>query len=503
MVKIIYIFLLTLSHVILIAQSNLKPCGSHHGRSDWLKEYQRNPNAYPRSNDVLYVPLKIHVVGTDNGTGYISATKIFGSLCTLNKDFEPANIQFYIFDEINYINNTQHYGHQTILEGADMMFENNVENVVNVYVVQNAAGNCGYNLPYAGVCLAISCTDVDDHTWAHEMGHNFSLPHPFLGWEGGVTHDGSVDHSFENKAPERVTINYTYFKDTLIRDTLIIDTVFVEKVDRSNCSYAADGFCDTESDYLAIRWQCAGDNFSPNRMKDPNGEEFRSDGTLIMSYAHDNCSYRFSDEQIAAMRANILDDRPYLLSHSFEIDSLLSVDIKLTNPLIGENIYYEKLDLEWDEVENAKYYMVKVSLDTSLNSTIKQTFTNETFTSFELEKFLVGRTLYWGVVPMSNFNTCYSWNDISSKYFNVTNVSSTVDTHTEENFNPTIFGRDRTLFFSFKNIDIELFDINGHKVDDYENASSSVKLSSDLPSGLYFLRSYINNQPIVRKIVIQ
>mgnify|MGYP000043822657 FL=1 len=86
--------------------------------------------------------------------------------------------------------------------------------------------------------------------------------------------------TFSEPAPETVLYNYTLFKDSLILDTLIIDTAYVEKVDGSNCEYAADGFCDTPPDYLAYRWTCnqsTGTSFGT--MLDPNGESFKSDAT--------------------------------------------------------------------------------------------------------------------------------------------------------------------------------------------------------------------------------
>ena len=76
----------------------------------------------------------------------------------------------------------------------------------------------------------------------------------------------------------------------------------VERVDGVNCDIAGDGFCDTPADYLNYRWNCNNQGLSNVTQTDPLGEKLKSDGSLIMSYSSDVCSYRFSEEQIAAMQ---------------------------------------------------------------------------------------------------------------------------------------------------------------------------------------------------------
>jgi len=324
-----------------IAQSNLNPCGTVDHRSDWLKNFQRNKGLVDtRDGETIYVPLSVYVVSNDDGTGAISPASLLGSLCTLNDDFLDANIHFYLQDGIQYLSRSEMYSHQTTTDAALQMFDLNTPNTINCYIVGTAAGNCGYNLPYAGVVLDINCTNPDDHTWAHEIGHNLRLPHPFLGWEGGIGHDGAPvgssnsTQTFAQPAPEYVTYNYTLFKDSLILgDTIIIDTAFVEKVDGSNCEYAADGFCDTAPDYLAYRWTCnPSSGMSIGNMLDPNGESFKSDGSLIMSYANDECASRFSEEQIEAMRANLLDEKSEYLTNQMPDEMIEDPSITFTSP---------------------------------------------------------------------------------------------------------------------------------------------------------------------------
>lgn len=399
----------------------IAPCGSVGGRSAWLQRYQSNPEAYPKSlNTTLYVPLTIHLVGTDDGQGYFSVARLLDALCTLNADYVEADIQFFIEGDIRYINNSFWNSHPSVLDGAEMMFANNVPNTLNCYFVSDPAGNCGYNLPYAGIAMRKACSNADDHTWAHEVGHALSLPHPFLGWEGGVSWDDSVPHNFNDPAPLTVTYNYTYFKDTLILDTLIIDTAFVEFVDGSNCQIAADGFCDTSPDYLSDRWQCNANGQSNTVQTDPAGVQFRSDATLIMGYADDACSNRFTAEQIAAMQANLLDEKPELLYNQTPEPDITQA-VTLVSPDIGDLVPFNQVELSWTPVENAMHYMIQVSRVASFPGGITFEFVSETpFLSIsELEN---NKTYYWRVRPYNRNHTCAGFS--SSRYFQTGDVSA-------------------------------------------------------------------------------
>ncbi len=173
--------------------SNQLLCGTTDGKVKWLKDYQANPHAYPEALDTLYVPMTIHLVGQDDGSGYYPLPRLLDAFCTLNADFASASIQFYIY-EINYINNSEYYNHN-YQSGAVMMGENNVPNTLNSYVPQSPGdGLCGYSSYNLGITMAKACMGAGDHTWSHEVGHFLSLPHPFFGWEG-EDHDWSQTES--------------------------------------------------------------------------------------------------------------------------------------------------------------------------------------------------------------------------------------------------------------------------------------------------------------------
>ena len=488
------------------------PCGTPPGKSAWLKKYQANPQAYQRNTDtIIYVPMTVHLTGTDDGAGHFRLNNVLDALCKLNADFEESNIRFFLEGDINYLNNSEWFGHETVLEGGEMMLANNVENTINSYFCSNAAGNCGYNLPYAGIALDHSCAGAFDDTWAHEVGHNLSVQHPFLGWEGGITHDGTMPPDFSEPAPTIVTYDYTNFKDSVILDTIIIDTAYVELVDGSNCHIAADGFCDTSPDYLAQRWFCNTDGESPQTQKDPNGESFRSDGTLIMSYSDDPCQSRFTPEQIAAMRANLYNEKPdYLYNQNPPIEISEAQPI-LVFPL-DEVVQYNAVQLQWEAIENATGYVIEVSILPNFGAITTEYYTTEPSISLP-DEFLIDRTYYWKVRAFNQYSFCAPESEVGEF---ITGELSNVNTITAlQNFsvfpNPQYAGND--LWISY-NIDktlsasITLQTLSGEVINRQEvqllNGVHQMKLPvMQLAAGVYFLQMSTQEGTAVEKIIIQ
>lgn len=405
--KYVYILVvLCLSFRLYGQKENLDPCGTVNEKSEWLKNYQKDPTKFDkRSGEIIWVPISITIVGFDDGSGYIGERTVHESMCTLNEDYAETEIQFYLAKPLRYINNSRYADHGNVLIGAEMMFENNYPNMINNYIMNSAAGNCGYNLPYAGIALANNCTSPEDHTWAHEIGHALSLPHPFLGWEGGVSHNGSISHNFNNPAPDKVAYDYTLFQDTLIVDTLIIDTAYVERVDGSNCTFAADGFCDTKPDYLAQRWNCNANGESSIEQTDPNGEKFFSDASLFMSYATDDCSYRFTPDQIAAMRANLIDEKSSYLGNEDVLQEVADTEVEVLAPGYLDQVYFEDVYIEWEPVENATAYTIQVARTASYGLTVFDTLITDPFITLPPLRFPTKKH-YFRVKALNEYDFC-------------------------------------------------------------------------------------------------
>lgn len=380
--SILTVFFAILTVLSLRAQdeSQFHPCGTTEEKVKWLDDYQQNPAAFPDNGDTIYVPLTIHLVGKSNGTGFISEKTVLESLCTLNEDFRPSAIQFFIEGQLKYISNSNYYEHN-FNQGEAMMINHRVPNTINCYIVADPAGNCGYSSYNLGIALAIGCTQPQDHTWAHEIGHFLSLPHPFYGWEG-------YEHDYDLPAPNQ------------------IGNRLVERVDGQNCNTAGDGFCDTPPDYLNYIWSCE-DGLSNTIQKDPTGATFQSDGSLFMSYAGSGalCEERFSDQQIAAMRANLYFEKQSYLYDQTPDPFVTATVFAPLSPQDGAQLPgYQEIVFSWEPVPNATGYLFDISLVPNFAFVLeRQLVYSPSATSEELPP---NRDLYWRVKPFNDWHTC-------------------------------------------------------------------------------------------------
>ena len=382
-----------------LAQSVPEPCGTVAERSTWLADFQRGltPEARPARTDVT-IALHTHLLAPSAARpfSYVRALETMGAL---ERDFVGTGVRFRVNLPFDTIVSAAYDDHATVLEGADLMFANNVDGALNLYLVSNPAGNCGYNLPYAGIAVASQCAGAASKTMAHEVGHALSLPHPFLGWEGGQTTGGDRPADFGRPAPRTVTYDYTYFQDTLIRDTTIIDTALVELVDRSNCREAADGFCDTPADYLARRWTCNNNGVSNTSQLDPDSVAFVSDGSLIMSYSDDDCQQRFSPDQALAMQAFAQQERSSWIRSNGDT-ATVSGDVEPA--FVDGDELPSATVLPFTSAPNATHYYVQISARRSLSSFVAQAVTTDTFVVLDPSVFEVGEEYYWRVYPYSD-----------------------------------------------------------------------------------------------------
>ncbi|TVQ49596.1 MAG: T9SS C-terminal target domain-containing protein [Saprospirales bacterium] len=359
-------------------------CGTEPYLSEELIYYQQNLNNYRfLSDDTLYIPIKVHILGTDEGSGYASESLVRNAFCGLNQSFEQVNVQFYLVGDFNYINNSGWYEHENFAPGRNMIQTNNVPGVLNSYVVRTAAGACGY---YArgvdGVVLAINCIGSNSQTWAHELGHQLTLPHTFLGWEGTI-YDPS------EPTPESIRFGNAWRQ--------------VERWDGENCRHAGDGFCDTPPDYLSYRWGCSPNNPLGIIIKDPLGIEGNVDGTNIMSYASDVCVSNFSDEQIQAMRMNLLLDRFNLVEFENQFGKI-DTTLNVISPQPNQDIQFDNAVIQWNSLPGATEYLVQISALPVFTSPIFNQIVSDT--SIVLNNLIKDRIHYLRIQPMSPLNTC-------------------------------------------------------------------------------------------------
>jgi hypothetical protein len=501
--KFFLTLLLLVSLTFLGFAQDLKPCGTLPYKAKSLTKFQRNIDNYRGLVDstILQVPISLHVVSDDNGSGNFSYSQIQAAMCALNNDYDEANVRFFIQDSIHYIKSSAWYNHETVLEGAEMMFANNIPNTINCYIVNDPAGNCGYNLPYAGIALAKSCLGPADHTWAHEVGHNLTLPHPFIGWEG-------KSYNYGDTTPIQVTYDYTYFKDTLIIDTVIIDTAWVEYVDRSNCEIAADGFCDTSPDYISYRWPCDGNSNSLLKQKDPADVDFYSDGTLIMSYSDDVCVTRFSPDQILAMRYDLtVEKADFLYPGTLPAVIPSETETILTHPINGEIAQYDSVNFHWDPVENATEYVFQLSLFSSGGNPIVKEQIDTNY--INVTNLIKGQKYYWKVRPVNPVSFCTQYSDLQNfkadELVTVINVNSGI---TRIFPNPIKAGNKLSIHMESKStspVSIIISNLNGKQVFSSQLSSKDQFITFDtpnIPGGIYLLNILSEDKVMMERISI-
>lgn len=411
MKKLLVVLLFILPTTLLFAQS---PCSTQMPPEmmNWLKAYkQAHPNAPALKTSVdssfVWLPVKVHSVGTNAGGGYYKVSQVLDMFCTLNAQYRPYGWQFYMYGDIDYINNdnlNQHTGNY-----QNTINSTSVPNVANLFFVDNPSGACGYFTGWGGprgsdnhyqgfIAINKSCAAADNITVAHELGHFFSLPHTFNGWEN---RDPATDAA---KASD-------------------------EYVDESNCSTAGDYFCDTKADYQNYRWNCP---YSGTK-KDFHGDFYQPDGSLYMGYSDDACATRFSDEQFDAMRAYLPSNRPYMtaIQHdSFpDINDTVSIIYPFNN-VVGISARY--VQLGWHSVKNATAYSVQISR--SANASVLTLDTIVTDTTLLLTDLDSNYTYRWRVRAFNPGKTCSPYTLYN--FFKTSGVTTMTPSFTIDNVNP-------------------------------------------------------------------
>ena len=303
-------------------------------------------------------------------------------ICQLNSRYAPTGFFFYLKWPIQYINNTSYYI-QDYNAGENMMNANNVAGSVNAYFVQDPAGNCGY-YTYSGDAVSIgkSCAGSGSTTLTHELGHFFSLPHTFSGWENGNTPSN----------PERVRRSGS----------------------GSNCNSAGDGFCDTDADFVSSRWSCP---YTVPKT-DANGDLYHIDSSLYMSYSLDACQSRFSNQQMARMQNNL-----HTAGNRAAINTAVAPQAfsAMSNPVVFYPTtiqYADAQKIAWHKVPGAEYYLVTIAVQNGIQKQIS--FTADTILSLTFSP-VDGVSYTTEVSPVNAMNTCLAYHTSQTYAYSNTN----------------------------------------------------------------------------------
>ncbi len=473
-------------------------CGTAPGKTPWLQQYQRDKSKFQfpeRSAQTVYIPMTVTVFTNDNGTNGYNTTNVLDEICQLNEDFAAANIYFYLASPIRSIANSLLNSHPDYGQSADI-FKNNIDKTINTYYTVGAAGNCGYDFPGTGIVLAKNCMGIGSHTWAHEMGHELSLPHTFSGWED-IPYSSSLA-----QLPEY----YVYTNKN--GDTL---SVIPEKVNKSNCKDTGDGFCDTAPDYLSYRWSCNAQGLSNFDLKDPNNQVFRVDGTNFLSYSNDNCMNHFSAEQMDAMRANCFSEKKDYINPTFSITKSDTTTLLFPAHNTKEASINGTI-LQWKKANNATHYYYEIARNTSFSNYLKREIVTDTFAV--LPALAAGKDYFWRVRAFNFSYTCKP--DVTPKTakFSVEASSSVLDVNDLGNVsvfpNPVQNGEALMLkinAINAGNITLSLNDLSGRLLSQQKTSLTDGENEINFPlqnlaTGMYLLQIDAPVGSIQRKVIV-
>ncbi len=487
---ILFFLLAQLNFLSAQEKADLNPCGTT-GKDPWLATYFERKAHEPategalRNAPLIRMPLTIFILTNSlEKPGGFTQKNVIDNLCTLNKDYAPSNIQFFIKDEIKIVADSALNNHSDFNVGSGL-FDLNDDRSINCFFVNNAAGNCGYAFfgLYGGIVLTKGCSKKDDHTWAHEMGHKLGMPHTFSGWEG-------------EKVPA------TGNAPTNINGSL------VELADSSNCVDAGDGFCDTPADYLSYRWTCDAQGYGVT-LKDPKGKTFKPDGHFYMSYALDACMDKFSHDQQVSMRDNCLTEKAAYVSTDPALPQVLNDTVKFITPTYGATVGTKNITLAWHPIENATHYLIQIARNALFSLDSRYVHAQDTSLVIPLlKKYNSG--YYWRVRGYNAYSFCTEFKQTS--FFRADDFVANEELDAVEQFNvfpnPSASNQNLNVSLYLKHsLDarIRLVDVVGRtiftqKAAFLEGANTLELATPNLNGGMYFLILESSEGRLVQKV---
>lgn len=346
------------------------------------------------SRDVIYIPIKYHLVAKDDGTGRINIHSVLDNLCELNEDFAPYEMQFYLAGgTFNLVDNTRLYERHTEVENSVMNAIRDTR-AINVFVVESAniindpeeqgTTLAYYNIPRDWIVITNSYVRGNEATLTHEIGHYFSLLHPFNGYD------------FEPYDTEGE--NAPFWSP--------ISNIRTERADGSNCESAGDFICDTPAEYNNGLGNSTC-RFTRNIL-DPVGDQIDPDELNYVSYflrCSDN-DYYFSDQQHEIMLAdyNSTSRRPLRLATMPPVQDLGAMPAVISPVGSSTTQYFDAIDFEWSATPGATGYLLEVSRLPNFQILTTRYLVNGT--SYRVDNLDAEKEYYWRVRPYNAHNGC-------------------------------------------------------------------------------------------------
>ncbi len=335
--------------------------------------------AAQRNNVANCLPMKIHIIRRDDGSGGLSLGDLAIAMANLNYVYYDASVEFYVCGGINYIDNTDWYDFDTSSpdndDEATFCAAEEVTDAINVFFMNtitlgtfNAAGYAyfPFNSVQSNRIFMINsvANNVPNSTFSHELGHYFSLYH---------THQDTENGPLDPDA-ERV----------------------VRTGGNANCSTDGDLLCDTDADPNPP----SGD-FDINTCtytgsaQDDLGVTYLPTTAInnIMSYYTDNCGGVFTSGQFTRIAAGLATRLTHTAYNYSCTASSVTTPTGMTATLNGNQI-----DLTWtDNASNELGYIIERSTTSSSAGFLPIIYggVGENVTAFTDTEDINSNTSYW------------------------------------------------------------------------------------------------------------
>ncbi len=457
-----------------------------------------------RAGDPLYTPIKFHRVGRTDGTSYMAITSILDNMCKLGKDYGKfSDIVPYINGDFATLNSSAAFS-QPWSNGAEAAMNNAADDEsVNVFIVGNVdqAGGVGTTLGYYDPnfdFLVMRQLEVLDSTstLSHELGHYFSLMHPFFGWE---------------PSPYSVNEHGNPLQFSVVPGT----NREIEMVDRArNCEFTGDRLCDTPASYLFgfssdNSTSIANCNLTPN-IFDLFGDQLVPMENNMMDYFPDCGEYAFTEQQAEVMHADFNSPsrsqiRSTYIPNTNEITSAPTQLFPATGDFVDA---YNSVYFEWEAIEHADRYLVEIQ-DVFIGTKIEYITDSPNLWVTDLE---ANKKYAWFVHPFNETSACYKSSkvifDTGSAVTSVEEIAgiSSFDIYP----NPVAGSTDITLAISSDNLqslNITLKTVTGKLIESQfqtlHAGANALQLQLPNTPGIYLVQLQSENGLLTQRVVKQ